>query len=756
VRRRSHQFELVSLGRAVCRAWGLTALIASVAQGQNATASPSAGPAAASAYVNPELAPRPTMHPTKVTRAPKIDAVLNEAEWATAEVLTDFRQQLPNTGMPATFKTVVRVLYDDDHLYVAAENFDPEPSRAISAGMERDFQTPDSDIFGLALDTFHDRRNAFMFAINPAGGIRDEQVFNDSRTVVDAWEGIITLQTRMTDSSWIAELSLPMRTLRFDGALPVQDWGVNFIRRVRRVNETSYWAPLERQYRLHRMSKAGTMTGLEGIRPGRNLQLKPYLVGGDSRGAQVPTAALGTSQDAGVDLKYGLTPSMTLDLTYNTDFSQVEVDQEQVNLTRFSLFFPERREFFIENAGSFMFGDSEERNYRMGAGPRDFTFFNSRQIGLTADGRPIPIVGGGRVSGRAGAWELGLLDMQTQTSEALPAENFSVVRVKRQVSDASDVGVLVQRRAATDGSGTENLSYGFDANLRPSSALILNSYLAASDGPGADADGYTARLSAHYRDAFWNAGAMWKHVSEDFNPGIGFVRRQDMDQRYATIGVHARPKWKGIQEVAPYVEVDHIADLRGQLATRTVQAGVDLLFQPDGNVKFDVKDQFDRLDAPFTVVPGYAVPIGAYAWREAEVSYTTGRARRVFGTATYTTGGFYDGTRRAAGATVTWRPRYDLMVEANYTRNDLSLASGDVLADIGRVRVRYAWSTKLFGSAFVQYNAQSATWVTNARLNYRYAPLSDLFLVYTDRRNAETGVLGERTLALKFTRMLAF
>ncbi|MEY2733006.1 MAG: hypothetical protein RL340_65, partial [Gemmatimonadota bacterium] len=255
---------------------------------------------------------------------------------------------------------------------------------------------------------------------------------------------------------------------------------------------------------------------------------------------------------------------------------------------------------------------------------------------------------------------------------------------------------------------------------------------------------------------FWNAGAMWKHVSEDFNPGIGFVRRQDMDQRYATIGVHARPKWKGIQEVAPYVEVDHIADLRGQLATRTVQAGVDLLFQPDGNVKFDVKDQFDRLDAPFTVVPGYEVPIGAYAWREAEVSYTTGRARRVFGTATYTTGGFYDGTRRAAGATVTWRPRYDLMVEANYTRNDLSLASGDVLADIGRVRVRYAWSTKLFGSAFVQYNAQSATWVTNARLNYRYAPLSDLFLVYTDRRNAETGVLGERTLALKFTRMLAF
>ena len=727
---------------------------ATAAGAQDGTATPATP--GATGYVNPELVPRPTMHPTKVAHAPTIDAVLDEAEWRTAEVLTDFRQQLPNTGMPAHFRTEVRVLYDADHLYIAAENFDPEPGKAISAGLERDFQTPDSDIFGVALDTFHDRRNAFMFAINPAGGVRDEQVFNDSRIVVEAWEGIITLRTRMTDSSWIAELAIPMRTLRFDGGLPVQDWGVNFIRRVRRVNETSYWAPLERQYRLHRMSKAGTMAGLTGIQPGRNLQVKPYVVASDSRGAQVPAAALGTARDAGLDVKYGLTPSMTLDATYNTDFSQVEVDQEQVNLTRFSLFFPERREFFIENAGSFMFGDTEERNYRMGAGPKDFTLFNSRQIGLTADGRPIPIVGGGRVSGRAGAWELGLLDMQTQASAALPAENFGVVRVRRQVSGASDVGMLAQRRAATDGSGHENLSYGIDANLRPTSALILNAYYAASQAEGTASDGYTARLSASYRSAFWNTGAMWKRVSEDFDPGIGFVRRQDMDQAYATIGVHARPDWRGIQEVAPYLEVDHITDLRGALSSRSVQAGLDLLFQPDGNVKFTVKDEFDRLDAAFTVVPGRSVPVGAYGWREAEVSYTSGRSRRVYGTASFTSGGFYDGTKRSAGATLTWRPRYDLLLEANYTRNDVTLASGPFLADVGRLRVRYAWSTRLFGSAFVQYNAQSDTWVTNARLNYRYAPLSDVFLVYTDRRTAGTGVLGERTLALKFTRMLAF
>ena len=208
------------------------------------------------------------------------------------------------------------------------------------------------------------------------------------------------------------------------------------------------------------------------------------------------------------------------------------------------------------------------------------------------------------------------------------------------------------------------------------------------------------------------------------------------------------------------MEVDHITDLRGALATRNVEAGVDLQFQPDGNLKLIVKDQFDRLDEPFTVVPGRSVPVGGYGWREVDLSYTTGRARPVFGTASVSSGGFYDGTKRSVGATLTWRPRYDLLFEANYTRNDVTLASGPFLADIGRLRVRYAWSTTLFGSAFVQYNAQSDTWVTNARLNYRYAPLSDLFLVYTDRRvggvGGAAGILGERTVALKFTRMLAF
>ena len=473
---------------------------------------------AAAGFVDPELAPRPVMHALRTARPPRIDGVLDEPEWAGAERIADFRQQLPRTGFPATFGTVVRMMYDADHLYIAAENLDPQPHLAITTGLERDFQSGDSDVFGVVFDTFLDRRNSFLFAVNPRGAVRDEQTFNDSRTIVDAWEGIVDLRTRMTDSSWIVEMAIPLKTLRFDGRKEVQDWGINFIRRVRRVNETSYWAPLERQYRAHRMSKAGTLEGLTGLQQGRNLQLKPYAVASDSRGTQVPASALGTSQDVGMDLKYGLTPSLTLDVTYNTDFAQVEVDQEQVNLTRFSLFFPERREFFIENSGFFTFGDVEERNYRMGASLRDFTLFNSRQIGLTSDGRPLPILGGGRLTGRAGGFEIGVLDMQTQASASGPAENFGVLRARRNIWGNSDIGVLVQRRAAMDTVGDENLSYGVDANLRPVGNLIINAYAAGSRADGSASDGYAGRTSIAFRNAFWNTSAMVKRVTfEDEN-----------------------------------------------------------------------------------------------------------------------------------------------------------------------------------------------------------------------------------------------
>ncbi|HYW49787.1 MAG TPA: DUF5916 domain-containing protein, partial [Gemmatimonadaceae bacterium] len=656
---------------------------------------------------------------------------------------------------PARFPTVVKVLYDADRIYIGATLYDPEPTKAIIAGKERDFNSGASDLFGLVLDTFKDRRNSFLFLVNPSGAVRDEQTYNDSRTIVEAWEGVTRVRTAVGDSAWTVEMMIPLRTLRFDATRTPQEWGMNFIRRVRRTSETSYWAPLERQYRLHRMSKAGTLTGLDSLRPGRNLQVKPYAVAGTSEGLQVPATARGANGDVGLDIKYGVTPSLTLDATWNTDFSQVEVDQEQVNLTRFSLLFPERREFFIENSGSFQFGDVTERNYRMGASPSDFTFFNSRQIGLTRDGRPIPIVGGARLTGRVGQWDVGALDMQTQRAASSPAENFAVLRARRNLFGRSDIGVLLQNRAATD-SNSWNRSVGVDANLRIGGNTIVNAYAARSDAPGATSDGTAARAQLAYRGRLWDNSVLWKRVSEAFAPGMGFVRRRDIQQFYATVGAHPRPLIPRVAEINPYLLVDYITDLRSQLDTRTISAGFDVTLKSEAKLTLLASDQFDRIEQAFTLVPGRTVSPGAYAWREGTITYTMSPASRVVGTANATVGDFYTGSRRSVGGGLNWRVAPSLGIETSYQRNDIRLASGDFVANLAGLRVRYAWSTTLLGAAFVQYNTQTRAFSTNARLNWRWAPLSDVFLVYTDRRDSESWAQNERSVALKVTRMLAF
>lgn len=706
--------------------------------------------------IDVEAAPRPATRAVRTARHLVIDARLDEPEWQGAEPLTDFVQQLPETGQLARFRTVTRVLFDSSHIYVAAENFDPEPGRAITSGLERDFASGDSDIFGLVFDTFLDRRNSFLFLVNPHGAVRDEQTFNDSRNVIEAWEGVIELKTAFTDSSWVVEMRIPLTTLRFDATKPIQDWGVNFIRRVRRLNETSYWAPLDRQHRVHRMSRAGTLTGLEGLRQGRNLQLKPSIVSGNSTGAQVPASALGSRFDAGLDFKVGLSPSLTLDATLNTDFSQVEVDQLQVNLTRFSLFFSERREFFIENAGVFTFGDVQERNVRTGASLSDFTFFNSRQIGLSPDGRPIPILGGARLTGRIGGFDAGLLQMQTEGALGRPAENFAVVRLKRNLFGNSDVGLLLANRQATEGPAAWARSYGVDANLRPTAGVVINSYLALNDATGKSADGYAARTSVGFRNALWNTSGMWKRVSEDFDPGIGFVRRREMQQWFGTVGLHARPPVAWISELNPYVEASYITDLSSRLDTRRIEAAVELYFRPDGQLSLEVSDEFDRLTEPFTVATGHTIPTGGYGYQRAGIKYTAGSGRAVSGNLGVATGGFYNGDRTTWNAALNWRASYRLRLEGTAQRNAVSLPTGDFRADLIGGRVRYAWSPRLFGSAHVQYNTQSHSFVTNARLNYRWAPLSDIYLVYTERRDTDLDIRNERSVAIKVTRMMGF
>ncbi|MGD8320689.1 MAG: DUF5916 domain-containing protein [Gemmatimonadota bacterium] len=707
--------------------------------------------------IDVETAPRPEARVHRTEGRIVIDGRPDDAAWADAEPIGGFVQTIPDTGMPASEQTVVRVLYDQDNLYILAVCYDSDMDGLVVPSLEQDFETHDSDMFGVTIDPFLDRRNAFMFLFNPGGAIKDGQVFDNSRNYNLEWEGVIQYRTAVLDSAWTVEMAIPFTTLRFSEEPGEQSWGFQFARRIRRKSEDTYWAPLARRELIHKMARAGTIHGFEGLKAGRNLTVKPYVSASDASGSLTSSGAGSNGFDGGFDIKWGITPRMTADATFRTDFSQVEVDQERVNLTRFSLFFPEKRDFFLENAGTFTFGDVTERNVRMGSSLRDFTIFHSRRIGLDDAGLPIPILGGGRLTGQAGGWNVGLLEMQTQSQRGYPAENFAVARLRRNVAGDSDVGAILVNRQATDGSGGYNRSYGVDANVHLLGNLIVNSYLAGTDDSARGAgDAWAGRFSAAWRDRLWDASAFVKRVGQRFDPGVGFVRRTGIREGYATVGVHPVPPMRAVQEVNPYAEVTYVTDPGGLLLTRNATAGFGVSFQDGGSFNVSYADRFERLDEEFRIRAGAVVPVGDYAFSEKTVSYQSNAGRAFSGSVSYTQGGYFNGDRRSVGLGALWRVNPHLAFDLFADRNEITLPDTAFSADVYGGRINWALSTRFFTTAFVQYNAQTDEVFTNVRLNFIHAPLSDLFLVYTERRSAGSGAIVDRLLSFKVTKLMAF
>ena len=727
----------------------------------------------AAARIDPDTMPRPTLEARRTAGPITLDGTLAEAAWALADSTRGtFYQSIPDQGAPATERTVVRVLYDDDRLYVGAVMYDSRPDLLVSAGMEQDFATQDSDIFGFALDTYLDRQNAFLFAVNPAGALFDAQAFNDQQSVNRAWEGEVEVSTRITDEGWVAEVAVPLTTLRFRASDGAQSWGLNFARRIRRIAEDSQWAPLTRQFRIYKMSRAGTLTSLEGLRQGRNLWVKPFVNGVRTDGARA--ASPGEAVEGGFDLKWGITPQFTLDFTALTDFSQVEVDEQQINLTRFSLFFPEKRDFFLENEGIFAFQDARVRNFRTGSGPQNFKLFHSRRIGLSAERTPVPIAGGVRLTGRAGSYAIGLLNMQTLDEEGSaggtggparagsPGENFSVVRLRKNVLGSSDIGVMFVNRAGTgpEVAGDYNRSFGADANLRLAGGrMLLNSYIALTDEPDADGDRTAGALEVAWRDPLWDASMLLKTVGDDFNPGVGFVARRGVRQGFVTLGAHPQPPIPRVRELNPYVDVDLYTDPGWVLETREITPGLGVAFLDSSILTLEYAASHERL-AEATRIAGANVPAGEYDFGSFTASYRSNLGRKVGGEVSITRGGFFDGERTSVGGSVTLRPSARLFVEGTAQRNRLTLAGRSFDANLFGARVRLARDTRTFLSAFVQYNESADELQTNIRFNLIHAPLSDLFLVYSERRNpaprgADPGLI-DRAMTVKFTKLLAF
>lgn len=737
--------------------YGALALAALLASAPAAAQQTDQDPSQTPTVVDLDRAPRPVALAARASGAITIDGILDDDAWAGAPVIDRFVQQMPNPGHPATERTEVRILYDDQYLYIGAEMFESDPSSLVIPTLQRDPNTRDGDAFGFTLDTFNDGKSSFAYFVNPGGAVRDVQTSDDGRISNPAWDSAHELRTRIHESGWTVEMAIPWSTLRFDGSRDEQVWGLNLLRRIRSKNEDATWAPMDRRWQLYVMSRAGTLTGIDGVRPGRNLSLKPFALANHPSGSL--QAGASADFDAGADLKYGLTPGLTLDLTVNTDFSQVEVDQQQVNLTRFSLFFPEKREFFLENAGVFQFGDQGQYTQRNGATNRDFTLFHSRRIGLTPTGAPLPILAGGRVSGTTGPVTVGLLNMQTRAEDAFAAENFTVARVRGEPAPGLSAGGIFVNRSATSGSPAANRSWGVDLDWEGvGNYLLIQSYLAGTEGTAADGSalerGMAGRLSTAWRTPFWEVETLYRQIDDSFDPGAGYVRRWGIRHGYGTVGVRPRVEWGPLQELNPYVEAHYFSDLDGVLETRELRGGLDLDFRDGATASAQVTDRFERVRTAFSL-RGAVVAPGAYDFREAQASYTTSRARPISGRASVGGGGYFGGDRLSIGGSVLGRIGYRALLDLSATHNRIELpGQAPVTADIYGAKLDVFFSTRLLTSAFLQYNEAADELVTNVRLNWIHAPLSDLYLVLTERRRG--GDVLERLLSLKATKLISF
>ncbi len=701
------------------------------------------------------------------------DGKLDEAVYRDVKAIGDFIQQDPFEGQPSTEKTEVWVFFDDTNIYVSARLWETEPGRRVANEMRRDsFNLYNNDHFAVQFDTFYDRRNGYGFFVNQLGGLADSQVINEQPN--PNWNTLWDARTAEFDGGWTVEMQVPFRSLRFkEGG---DTWGINFRRLVRWNNESTFLTLVPQSWGrrgMNKVSSGGTLVGLETPSRLRNFDIKPYTLGSNLTN-RVANPPIDRDQNAefGVDAKWAISQSVVADFTYNTDFAQVEDDEAQVNLTRFSLFFPEKREFFLEGQDYFNFGAGTFVGGGGGGGggfggggfgggnnPAPLLFY-SRRIGLS-NGQPVPILGGARLLGRGGGFQVGALQMRTADAPLAGAEatDFSVIRVNRDVLRRSRVGVIATRRApgATTGAA-DNVAYGADAAFNFFTDLSMTGYWSRTETPGK-----TGR-DASYRGAInWNAdraGLQAEHlyVGDNFNPEGGLVRRSAFSRSYGQARFSPRPKnLRGVRKLFFEGSLDYYESTAGAVESREAQAVFRVELSTSDNLNLEVSDAFEHLDAPFRVAPGVTIPVGDYSFRQVRASWFMSASRRVSGFFSVAGGEFYGGTLRE----VSWRGRVEisprLSLEPQLSLNHVDTPYGIGDTNVAGGRVTFTITPKMFVGALVQYQSATKSVSSNLRFRWEYQPGSELFIVYSDARDTyETRFpppILNRSIVVKLTKL---
>ena len=701
----------------------------------------------------------------------QLDGRLDEDVYRDIAPVTDFIQQEPAEGAPATDQTEVWVLFDDDTLYVAARCWSADPERIVANDMKRDsYGMFGNETLSVVLDTFHDQRNGFLFVTNALGALFDATITNERTPNID-WNTVWDVRTSRFEQGWTLEMALPFRSLRFRPG-PTQVWGINVQRWVTSTNEVSFLTEIPASLGfngLFKFSSAATLVGLQIPASGRRIDIKPYAISDATTDLNAtPPQSNALAGDVGIDVKVGVTQGLTADLTYNTDFAQVEVDQQQVNLTRFNLFFPEKREFFLEGQGIFDFGAGFSNDptsfYFSGqeyAGSAPVMFF-SRRIGLEG-GRTVPITGGARLTGKAGPYSIGVLDVQTgeEAVASAVATNFAVVRVKRDILRRSAIGVLATRRSVALDGGGANAVYGLDGQFSFYDNVTVNTYLARSETPGREGDDLSYQAQFDYTGDRWGVLLDQLAVGANFNPEIGFVPRDDFRRSFAQFRYSPRPRSiAAIRKFLYQGSVDYTTNGAGQLETRLQLGLFGIEFQNGDRLFAGVTDNFELLKTPFEIARDVTIPIGGYSFLNTRVVYALGQQRIVSGGITFDHGDFFGGERTGAGLSfgrIGVSPQ--LTVEPSISLNWIDLPQGRFTSELIAARTTYNFTPRMFMAALLQFNSGTDTLGTNVRFRWEYQPGSELFVVYTDERDTLTPqfpTLQNRAFVVKITRLFRF
>ncbi len=686
---------------------------------------------------------------------PVLDGRIDEAQWALAEVVSDFVQKEPNNGAAPTKRTEVYVLYDEEHLYFGWINYDNEPENIGASVMRRDEFHSGDDWVAIYIDTFHDHRNTLGFEVNPLGAkfdytIRDESQLNT------AWDENWEAAASITERGWEAEMAIPFAALRFNPGSDV--WGIEYEREVIHNQERINWNNTSRDYNFLAVSQYGHLLGLQNVGLTGRFRLKPFVTGAYDSFQQRDDPLSEGRSDIGIEVfKVQLTPSLTANLTANTDFAEVEADTQQVNLTRFSLFFPEQREFFLESANNFTFGTLPRRASGEGEGfgfqrqpPLALLFF-SRRIGLGSEGQPVPIRFGGKLTGKIGNGNLGFVNVQTRDSQFGVAQNFAAFRWKQPVFGRSSVGALVTNVQGPD--GQYNRVFGVDLDFILFDHLFVTGFVAGGQDNDVDGTSWVGQLSAGWDTEEWSLGADVTYVADDFDTDLGFVLRRDIVRTTAQGRWSVRPSWPLLRRVSFNPSLERITDTSGRLVSRLNSLRTRLDLESSDTVRFRINRNYEVLDFDFPIDENVSIPIGDYSWTDGEISLRTAPRRALSGNLTFNLGEFYDGTRLGVGGGPSFRFSDRFTLSPQYNFNRIHLPGGSFNTHLVRLRANLSFSDRLLFDSLLQHSSVTDQLSAFARLRYIYRTGDDFYLVYR-QSTAFSGLfdrLDDRTLTAKFT-----